>query len=55
MDATLEFELEDREKPSRYVLDSQKWYLPNINNKCSNTGGGGGEVHKGKVNVSVTC
>ena len=32
MDAAVAFELEDRKKPLRYVLDSQK---------CSNMGGGG--------------
>jgi hypothetical protein len=41
MDAALAFELEDREKPLKYVLGSQMWYLPNTSNKCSNMGGGG--------------
>jgi hypothetical protein len=53
MDAALAFELQDLEKPSRYVLDSQKWYIPNT--KRSVPTQGGREVHKIKVNVDVTC
>jgi len=57
MDVALAFEMQDQEKSSRYVLHSQKWYLPNTSNRCFNirVGVGGGGVYKVKVRVNVTC